>query len=73
MEDTMLTFGYSNESRAVVINCDKQGMAVLIKALERARADGDHIHLRVEPNGLDEKDLRGKPSIGEVIINWVDE
>jgi hypothetical protein len=58
------------------INCDEKGMAVLIKALESVRADGDHIHLLTPSNGgreLDEIDPWGKPGIGEVIINWVGE
>jgi hypothetical protein len=70
----MLSFELANEGRAVEISCDEQGMTALIKALERVRAQGDHIHLCTPSNGgrdLDEKNPWGGEAIGEVIINWV--
>lgn len=70
----MLSFELANEGRAVEISCDEQGMTALIKALERVRAKGDHIHLCTPSNGgrdLSEKNPWGGAAIGEVIINWV--
>jgi hypothetical protein len=70
----MLSFDLAEEDRTVKIYCDENGMATLIKALERVRADGDHIHLRTPANGgrdLDEKDPWGQEAITEVILNWV--
>jgi hypothetical protein len=46
----MLSFQLANEGRAIEISLDEQGMAALIKALERVRADGDHIHLCTPSN-----------------------
>jgi hypothetical protein len=72
----MLSFELANEGRAIEISFDEQRMAALIKALERVRADGDHIHLCTPSNGgreLSEKNPWGKEAIGEVIINWVGE
>jgi hypothetical protein len=75
-ETSMLAFEIAYEGKAIVICCDEQGMTKLIKALERARADGNHIHLRTPANGgrdLDERDPWGQQAISEVIINWVSE
>lgn len=72
----MLSFELANAGRAIEISCDEAGMAALIKALERVRADGDHLHLRTPSNGgrdLSEKSPWGQDAIGEVIINWVGE
>jgi hypothetical protein len=69
----MLSFSLADEGRTVEISCDEEGMAKLIKALERVRADSDHIHLRTRANGghdLDEKDPWGIEGIGEVVLNW---
>jgi hypothetical protein len=76
VEDSMLSFELANEGRAIEISLDEQGIVALIKALERVRADGDHIHLCTPSNGgrdLSEKSPWGKEAIGEVIINWVGE
>jgi hypothetical protein len=76
MEDLMLSFDLANEGRAVEISCDEQGMATLIKALEKVRANGDHVHLLTPENGgrgLDAINPWGKQALGEVIINWVGE
>lgn len=70
----MLSFDIVNEGRGIEISCDERGMTTLIQALERVRADGDHVHLLTRSNGgreLDEKNPWGKETIGEVIINWV--
>lgn len=72
----MLSFELANAGRAIEISCDEQGMAALIKALEKVRSDGDHVHLLTPSNGgreLSEKNPWGKEAIGEVIINWVGE
>jgi hypothetical protein len=69
----MLSFALSDEGRTVIINCDEEGMGKLIKALERLRADGNHIHLRTLADGgrdLDEKTPWGEDAIYEVILNW---
>jgi hypothetical protein len=70
----MLSFNLAAEGKTVEISCDEEGMAKLIKALERVRADRDHIHIRTPANGgrdLDEKTPWGQEAIGEVILNWV--
>ena len=72
----MLSFQLANEGRAVEISIDEQGMVVLVRMLERVRADRDHLHFRTPSNGgreLSEKTPWGKDAIGEVIINWVGE
>lgn len=72
----MLSFNLADEGKTVEISCDEEGMAKLIKALERVRAQGDHIHLCTPSNGgreLDEKNPWGQEAIGEVILNWVAE
>jgi hypothetical protein len=37
----MLSFSLADEGRTVEISCDGEGMAKLINALERVRADGN--------------------------------
>lgn len=72
----MLSFQIANSGRAVEISCDEEGMAIFIRALEKARADGDHLHLRTPSNGghdLSEQSPWGQKAIDEVIINWVGE
>jgi len=69
----MLSFALADEGRTVKIYCDEEGMAKLVKGLERLRAEGDHIHLLTPSNGgheLDEKTPRGKKAVGEVILEW---
>jgi hypothetical protein len=74
MEISMLSFEIENSGREIHISCDEQGMAALIKAIERARADCDHIHIRTPANGgreLSEKSPWGYDAVGEVVIHWV--
>lgn len=72
----MLGFQLADEGRAIQIYCDEEGMAVLIRALEKLRADGGHVHLRTRSDGasrgfeLSEKDPWGRNTIPEVIIEW---
>jgi hypothetical protein len=69
----MLSFQIKNAGREIQIDCDEQGMATLIGALEKVRF-GDHVHLLAPSNGgreLDEKTLWGRDAVGEVVINWV--
>ena len=69
----MLSFQVINAGRGIEIHCDDQGMATLVKALERIRPNGGHAHLLTPSNGgreLDEKTPWGEEAIGEVIINW---
>ena len=66
----MLSFELANEGQAIQICCDSEGLATLIRALERVRTSG-HLHLRTSANGrreLSETNPLGKPTIGEVII-----
>ena len=72
----MLSFHISNEGREIQICCDEEGIATLIKMLERVRADGDHLHFFSPSNGgrdLSDTTPWGQQAIGEVIINWVGE
>jgi hypothetical protein len=70
VEDAMLSFELANEARAIQICCDTEGLATLIRALERVRSSG-HLHLLTPANGgheLSETNPWGKPAIHEVII-----
>ncbi len=70
----MLSFEIVHQHSAIRISCDEEGMEKLIKALERVRADGDHVHLRMPADSgrdLDEKNPWGEKTIYEVILNWV--
>jgi hypothetical protein len=73
----MLGFQLTDEGRTIQIYCDEEGGAVLIRALEKLRADGGHVHLRTRSDGasrgleLSEKDPWGRGTIPEVIIDWV--
>jgi hypothetical protein len=74
LEFSVLSFSLADEGRTVEINCDEEGMAKLIKAPERVRADGGHIHLRALADGgrdLDEKTPWGTDAIYEVVLNWI--
>jgi hypothetical protein len=71
----MLSFHVINEGRGIQVNCDKQGMATLTRALEKAQHAG-HVHLLTPSNGgreLSEQTAWGKETIGEVIITWTGE
>lgn len=70
----MLSFSLADEGRTIEISCDQEGMAKLINALERVRADGNHIHLLTPADGgrdLDDKTPWGTEAIYEVVLNWV--
>lgn len=69
----MLSFELTEEGRTILIHCDEEGMAALIKALERLRAQGDHVQVLTPSNGghvLSEHSPSGKDVIREVIIEW---
>ena len=69
----MLCFQIINQGRGIQIDCDEQGKATLINALNRVEAAG-HLHLLTPGNGgheLSEKTPWGEDTIGEVIITWV--
>ena len=73
----MLSFDITQEGRAIQICCDEKGTAILIRALEKLRADGGHVHLLTPGSGayrgleLSAKDPWGRDTIPEVIIDWV--
>ena len=70
----MLSFHIINSGRGVQIDCDDEGMATLIGALEKIKPDGGHVHLLTPSNGgreLSEESPWGEKGIGEVIITWV--
>ena len=55
----MLSFMVTNTGRTIEIVCNDQGMQILMRALEKIRPDGGHIHLRTPSNGgreLSERD-----------------
>ena len=67
----VLSFEIINLGQGIQIDCDQQGLATLIAALEKLRSTADHIHLRTPSNGgreLSEQTPWGKQAIGEVII-----
>jgi hypothetical protein len=72
----MLSFELANEGREIQICCDEEGMAILIRALNKVRAEGDHVHLLTPECGayrgleLSGKNPSGQDTIPEVIINW---
>lgn len=72
----MLGFQLTDEGRAIQIHCDQEGAATLIRALDKLRTGGGHVHLRTRANGasrgleLSEKDPWGRDTIAEVIIDW---
>jgi hypothetical protein len=69
----VLSFQLTNSNKAIQIDCDEQGLRVLLDLLEKARAQG-HIHLWTPSNGgheLSEKTPFGEAAIGEVVISYV--
>ena len=72
----MLSFLVINEGKGIQIDCDQEGVSVLLKTLgaligERA----GHRHLLSASNGgheLSEVGVSGKPAVGEVIIDYVE-
>jgi hypothetical protein len=72
----VLSFEIMDGGGGIIVSCNEEGAAFLVKAFERAHADGDHIHLRTPADGgrdLSEKTPNGDRAIGEVVINWVGE
>ena len=69
----MLAFQIINSGKTIQINCDDQGMATLISALQKIRPSGGHVHLRGPSSGgsdLSEKTPWGESAAGEVILTW---
>jgi hypothetical protein len=68
----MLSSQLAHQATAIRINCDEEGMAKLIKALQRIRADGDQGDLRIPlDNDLDENNPWGEKAIYQVVLSWV--
>lgn len=69
----MLSFELTNEGRGIQAYCDEQGLATLIRALEKLRSTRGHMHLCTPANGgrdLSEKNPWGADAIGEVIFTY---
>jgi hypothetical protein len=73
---SMLTFSIAQHpglSPHIQICLDEKGLASLLRQIEASRKHG-HVHLRVGfADGLDEKDPWEQASVGEVIIDWVED
>lgn len=72
----MLSFQMTNSGNAIQIDCDEDGVRVLLDALAKVRAQGGHVHLCTALNGgheLSETTPFGEATIGEVIITYVQE
>lgn len=70
----MLSFEVKSDE--IQIYCDQKGLESLIKALERLRRDGDHIHLNSPSCGgrdIDDNTPWNDPAVGMVTINWFEE
>lgn len=68
----MLSFRLIKANNAVQIDCDDQGIAMLITAFEKLRGSGSHVHLRAPPHGgadLSDETPWGARAVGEVIIS----
>jgi hypothetical protein len=68
----MLSFLVTNSGQGIQIDCDQQGLAALIGALEKLRNTADHIHLRTPANGgreLSDQTPWGEKAVGEVVIS----
>jgi hypothetical protein len=66
----MLSFEVTNGGRTIQIDCDSEGLATLIEALEKVRSTG-HLHLRAPSIGghdLSDTTPFGKPAVGDVSI-----
>jgi len=72
----MLSFELVEGGKAIQIECDRVGMAILLKTLGALVGDAaSHRHLRSPGCGgseLSETTPRGRPAIGEVIIDYVE-
>jgi len=72
----MLSFHMTNSAKAIQIDCDEEGMGILLDALARVRTYGGHVHLCTPANGgheLSETTPFGQNPLGEVIITYVHE
>jgi hypothetical protein len=68
----VLSFQLTNSNKAIQIDCDEQGLRVLLGVLEKARAQG-HAHLWTPSNGgheLSETTPFGEVAIGEVVVSY---
>ena len=66
----MLSFELVRDGKAIQIDCDSEGLATLVQALERVRQTG-HLHLLAPSAGgreLSDETPWGHKAIGEVII-----
>lgn len=65
----MLSFEIVSDE--IRIFCDQKGMENLIKALERLKVDGDHIHLRSPSflgHDIDDKTPWDDPAVGTATL-----
>jgi len=70
----MLSFEVKSDG--LQIYCDEKGMETLIKALERLKVDGDHIHLYSQAflgQEIDSRTPADHPAIDMVTITWFGE
>lgn len=67
----MLSMQLAHQGTVIRINCDEQGMAKLINALEAVRANDGRTELRIPlDNDLDENNPWGEKAIYQVALNW---
>jgi hypothetical protein len=68
----MLSFQVTNSGKSIQVDCDSEGLEILIAALEEFKTKGlSHVHLRAPSAGghvLSDKTPWGKEAVGEVII-----
>ena len=69
----MLSFEVTNSGKSIQVDCDSEGLGILIAALEEFKTkDLSHVHLRAPSAGghvLSDKTPWGKEAVGEVIIS----
>jgi hypothetical protein len=71
----VLSFKLSSPE-TIQIDCDEQGVRVLLEVLAKVREHGGHVHLCTPSNGgheLSETTPFGETAIGEVVISYVQE
>ncbi len=73
----MLTFAIvqlPGQSPHIQVCLDEKGLASLLRKVESSRQHG-HVHLRVGDvtDVLNDEDPWGKASVGEVVIDWVED
>jgi hypothetical protein len=72
----VLSFQMTNSGKTIQIDCDEQGLRVLLDVLAKVRAHGSHMHLCTPSNGgheLSETTPFGEAAIGEVVVSYVQE